>query len=101
MIGLKSTGIRFGHASPDIAATVLGGPALFLAGHLLFKRAVFGTWSISRLAAIAALTIVAVVGREWSPLALAVVTVVIVAAVSWRDTRTERSVLSGSPIAEL
>jgi low temperature requirement protein LtrA len=91
----------FGHASPDIAATVLGGPALFLAGHLLFKRAVFGTWSISRIAAIAALTIVAVIGREWSPLALAVVTVVIVAAVSWRDTRTERSVLSGSPIAEL
>jgi low temperature requirement protein LtrA len=91
----------FGHASPDIAATVLGGPALFLAGHLLFKRAVFGTWSISRIAAIAALTIVAAIGRGWSPLALAVVTVVIVAAVSWRDTRTERSVLSGSPIAEL
>jgi hypothetical protein len=62
---------------------------------------VFGTWSISRIAAIAALTIVAVIGREWSPLALAVVTVVIVAAVSWQDTRSERFVRSGSPIAEL
>jgi hypothetical protein len=67
--------------------------ALFLAGHLLFKRAVYGVWSIPRLAAIAALGIVAVIGRDWSPLALAIMTVLIIAAVSWRDTRTVRSAL--------
>jgi len=89
----------FGHATPDTVATVLGGPALFLAGHLLFKRAVFGVWSIPRMAAIAALGIVAVIGRDWSPLALAIVTVLIIAAVSWRDTRTIRSTLSGGPVA--
>jgi low temperature requirement protein LtrA len=80
----------FGHATPDTVATVLGGPALFLAGHLLFKRAMFGVWSIPRLSAIAALGIVAVIGRSWSPL--------IIAAVSWRDTRTIRSRLSVTSI---
>jgi low temperature requirement protein LtrA len=78
----------FGHATPDTVATVLGGPALFLAGHLLFKRAMFGVWSIPRLSAIVALGIVAVIGRGWSPLIVAIVTVLIIAAVSWRDTRT-------------
>ena len=37
----------FGHVTPDMVATDLGGPALFLAGHLLFKHAVFGDWSVS------------------------------------------------------
>jgi low temperature requirement protein LtrA len=89
----------FGHATPDTVATVLGGPALFLAGHLLFKRAVFGVWSIPRIAAIAALAVLALIGRDWSPLALAIVTVLVIAAVSWQDTRTIRSALSGSPVA--
>jgi low temperature requirement protein LtrA len=88
----------FGHATPDTVATVLGGPALFLAGHLLFKRAMFGVWSIPRLSAIAALGIVAVIGRSWSPLTVAIVTVIIIAAVSWRDTRTIRSRLSVTSI---
>ena len=77
-----------GHASPELVATVLGGPALFLAGHLLFKWAVFGVWSVSRLAAISALGIIAVIGRDWAPLALSVAALLIVAAVSWRDIRT-------------
>jgi low temperature requirement protein LtrA len=81
----------FGHASLDTLATVLGGPALFLAGHLLFKRAVFGVWSLSRLAAIASLGVIAFIGREWSPLALSVVALLIIAAVSWRDIQTHRS----------
>ena len=36
------------------AAVVLGGPALYLIGHALFKRAVFGLMSIPRVAAIVA-----------------------------------------------
>ena len=91
----------FGHATPDTVATVLGGPALFLAGHLLFKRAVFDVWSIPRMAAIAALGIVAVIGRDWSPLALAIVTVLIIAAVSWRDTRTIGSRVAGGSITRI
>src|SRR5215213_45811 len=80
-----------GQISPDVVATVLGGPALFLAGHLLFKRAVFGVWSSSRLAAIAALTIIAVIGRDWAPLALSIVALLVIAVVSWHDIRTHRA----------
>jgi low temperature requirement protein LtrA len=77
-----------GHASPETVATVLGGPALFLAGHALFKKAVFGVISIPRLAAIALLGIVALVGSAWAPLALATCALVIIAGVAWWDART-------------
>ncbi|MDF2759559.1 MAG: hypothetical protein K0S99_2191, partial [Thermomicrobiales bacterium] len=78
----------FGHATPDTLATVLSGPSLFLAGHLLFKRAVFGIWSIPRLAAIAILGIIAAVGRDWAPLALSFVVLLVIATVSWQDIRS-------------
>jgi low temperature requirement protein LtrA len=77
-----------GHASLDTVATVLGGPALFLAGHLLFKRAVFGVWSLPHLTAIAILGIIAAVGRDWAPLALSVVVLLVIATVSWQDIRS-------------
>jgi low temperature requirement protein LtrA len=78
-----------GHASPETVVTVLGGPALFLAGHALFKRAVFGVWSVTRMAAIVVLAIVGVVGRDWAPLALATAALLILASVSLWDARTE------------
>jgi low temperature requirement protein LtrA len=77
-----------GHASPETVATVLGGPTLFLAGHALFKKAVFGVISVPRLAAIGLLGIVALVGSAWAPLALATCALVIIAGVAWWDTRT-------------
>ena len=77
-----------GHASPATVVTVLGGPALFLAGHALFKRAVFGVWSTSRFAGIAVLAAVALIGRDWPPLALATSALVILAGVSVWDART-------------
>lgn len=77
-----------GHASPEIVATVLGGPALFLAGHTLFKKAVFEVVSMPRLTAIAMLGVIAVIGRDWAPLALATSALVIVAGVAWWDART-------------
>jgi len=85
-----------GHASPEIVATVLGGPALFLAGHMLFKRAVFGVWSWSRLAAIVLLGVIAIAGREWAPLALAASILPIVAAVSWWDSRSPHGASGGA-----
>jgi len=81
----------FGNTGSDTLATVLGGPALFLAGHLLFKQAVFGVWSISRLAAIAILGIIALIGSNWAPLALSIVVLLVIAAVSWHDIRTHRT----------
>lgn len=76
-----------GHASPEIVATVLGGPALFLLGHTLFKRTVFGVWSFSRLTAIVALVTIAIFGQDWPPLALATSALIITAGVSWWDLR--------------
>lgn len=76
-----------GHASPEVLVTVLGGPALFLAGHALFKRAVFNVWSFPRLTAIVTLGLVAVIGRDWAPLALASAALIITAGVAWWDIR--------------
>ena len=60
------------------AATLLGGPALFLLGHLLFKRAVFGTLSPSRLAALAALAALVPLSPALTPLLLAAATLVLI-----------------------
>jgi low temperature requirement protein LtrA len=76
-----------GHADLATAATVLGGPALYLAGHLLFKRAVFGVWSLPRLGGIAALAAVGAIGWEWAPLLLATVALLVVATIPWWDAR--------------
>ena len=78
-----------GHASPETVVTVLGGPALFLAGHAAFKRVVFGIWSVPRLVAIVLLAIVGVVGRDVAPLALATIVLVILAGVAVWDPRSK------------
>lgn len=60
-----------GHGSASLTITVLGGPALFLLGHLLFKRAVFGNLSWSRLIALAVLAALIPLGGVAAPLLLA------------------------------
>jgi low temperature requirement protein LtrA len=74
-----------GHGSAALTATVLGGPALFLAGHLLFKRAVFGNLSWSRLVALAVLAALIPVGAAASPLLLAGVSTLVVIGVVVTD----------------
>ena len=68
---------------------MLGGPAIFLAGHALFKQAVFGVVSMPRLAGIVALALLAFVGRDWAPLAVASSALVVLAGVSVWDARSE------------
>ena len=53
----------------------------------MFKRAVFGVWSPSRLVAIAALAGVALIGREWPALLVAGVALIVIVSVSWSDVR--------------
>jgi low temperature requirement protein LtrA len=89
-----------GHAGPEVAATVLGGPAIFLAGHLLFKRAVFGVWSISRIVAIIVLVAIALIGQEWPPLALSSLALVVIASVPALDARVGHGV-EVSPAGEV
>ena len=45
------------HGTPASVALILGGTALFLAGHALFKRAVFGRLSFSHVVAIVMLAV--------------------------------------------
>ncbi len=74
-----------GPGSAAVTATVLGGPALFLFGHLLFKHAVFGNLSWSRLIALVALAALVPVGAIVAPLALAAVTAAVVVGVVITD----------------
>jgi low temperature requirement protein LtrA len=79
-----------GHVGTATVATTLGGPALFLAGHALFKRAVFGRVSISRLAALAVLVALAPVGTMLPPLLLAGAVALVLAAVATCDLFVQR-----------
>jgi low temperature requirement protein LtrA len=81
-----------GHASTATILTVVGGPALFLAGHALFKWAVFGRLSVAHLTAIVALAALIPVGQVAPPLLIAALAVLIVAAVAWWALRTEQRV---------
>lgn len=75
-------------ASLPTIVSVLGGPALFLAGHLLFKRAVFGVWSVPRIVAIVVLVAIGFAGREWPALVLAVAALLVIGGVIVWDVRT-------------
>ena len=59
-----------GHADPSEIATILGGPAIFLLGHALFKLSTFKRVSVSRLVAMASLGILWLASGQLSPLAL-------------------------------
>jgi low temperature requirement protein LtrA len=73
-----------GHPAGALTAAVIGGPALFLAGHALFKRAIFGVVSVPRLAALAALAALIPAGLVAPPLVLlAAVTAVLAGVAVW------------------
>ena len=97
------------------ACVVLGGPALFLAGHTLFKRVVFGNFSAPRLVAIALLATLAPLSIVMSRLFLLFAVMITVAAVAiWdqlfphplpeqplmSEAEIEPAVVAGEPIVE-
>ena len=65
-----------------VALVILGGPALFLLGHWLFKRAVFGRFVIPHVAGILALGAALAFYGVLSPAALSTVATAILAAVA-------------------
>ena len=75
-----------GHADLATVATVLGGPALFIAAHALFKFTVFGVVSVPRLVAIALLAAFAPVAMSLSPLAIGIVATLVVIGVAIHET---------------
>jgi low temperature requirement protein LtrA len=86
-----------GDADAAAIATVLGGPALFLAGHVLFKRALLGVLSVARLVAIAALFALVPLGWVVSSLALAGMATLVLAAVAGWDSRIQQARLPIPP----
>jgi low temperature requirement protein LtrA len=56
-----------GPAGLAVSAVILGAPALYLAGHLAFKRSVFGVLSVPRLVAITLLGVALLAGRQAPP----------------------------------
>jgi low temperature requirement protein LtrA len=82
-------------ASAAAAWMILGGPALFLAGHAAFKLVVWRVVSWPRLAGIAGLALLALATHAISALALAACAAVLVTAVAASDRLLPRP--AGSP----
>lgn len=75
-----------GHTDLKTAAAVIGGPALFLLGVLVFKLAVFKSVSRTRLAGLALLALLVPLAGRVSPLALSVLSTLALVAVGIWET---------------
>ncbi len=77
-----------GHGSPGTIATILGGPALYLAGNLVFKRATAERLPLSHLGGLALLALLippATVAPPLTTATAAALVLVLVAAWEWRS----------------
>lgn len=73
-----------GHTDFKTAAVVLGGPALYLAGNILFKRALYARMPLSHLVGLGALALLILAVPAMPPLALgAATTLVLVIVAVW------------------
>lgn len=80
-----------GHLEPAAVWLILGGPALFLAGSLWFKQAVFRTLSVSRGAGIALLGLAVPLVPYLTPLGLSAVATAVLAIVAvWETIQAPR-----------
>ncbi|TMQ90778.1 low temperature requirement protein A [Actinomadura soli] len=85
-----------GHVSTAFAVVALGGPALFVAGHALFKRVVFGGFTRARVTALLALAVLAVPAftvDALTPLGLHICAAAVVVALALWDVRDHRTQL--------
>jgi low temperature requirement protein LtrA len=69
------------------AAVILGGPALYLAGNLLFKASLLGRVVWSRIAALAALGLLVALAPAVNRLVLGIVATLVIAALAAATTR--------------
>jgi len=73
-----------GHTKPSTIAVILGGPALYLLGNILFKRTTAPRLALSHLVGLALLTGLGAVAASLPPLLLgAATTVVLVVVAAW------------------
>jgi low temperature requirement protein LtrA len=87
-----------GTTSLPVASMVLGGPALYLVGNILFKQAIWGRMPLSHLGGLATLAALVPFLSHLPPLALAgAATLVLVIVASWetRSLATQIRALAG------
>ena len=87
------------HATTASAWMILGGPALFLAGHAAFKYVMWQVISWTRLAGIAVLALLALAAGVLPEIALAACAAAVVALVAGADRRRDRSQPTTAPSA--
>jgi low temperature requirement protein LtrA len=89
------------HTMTTVTTTaLLLGPALFLAGHLLFQRTVSGTWLRSRLLGLAALLLLVPVAAVTERIVLSFLTTLTVMGVAASDTFRGHKREGNSPLAD-
>ncbi len=82
-----------GHADGPAAAAILGGPALYLLGNLLFKRAFMAWFPLSHLVGLALLALLVPAAPFLTPLALACgTTLALVVTAGWESLSLRRKV---------
>jgi low temperature requirement protein LtrA len=79
-----------GHVDFKMAATALGGPALFLIGNILFKRTMTGHPGLSHMVGLGLLALLAPAALVLSPLALGVAITLVLLIVAIWETRSLR-----------
>jgi low temperature requirement protein LtrA len=80
-----------GHAEAAVSACLLGGPALFLLGNILFKGAVAGRLPLSHLVGLALLAILAFLAGDLAPLWLGgAATAVLLLVAGWETCSLRR-----------
>ncbi len=80
-----------GHAEPAVAACLLGGPALFLLGNILFKRSMAGRLPLSHLVGLGLLGLLSLASDSLAPLWLGgAVTLVLLLVAAWETLSLRR-----------
>ena len=80
-----------GHLEPGAAASLLGGPALFLLGTLSFKASISGRLPLSHLIGLGLLALIAPIASHWTPLILSAATTAVLLVVAIWETVSVRS----------
>jgi low temperature requirement protein LtrA len=83
-------------ASTALIVTVLGGPALFLAGHALFKWTIFGHISYPRVLGLLALAALIPISAVAPALVVSMGATVVLATVVWSDLRLAARLLAAT-----
>jgi low temperature requirement protein LtrA len=79
-----------GHVGAKTTLAVVGGPALYVAGNLLFKYAISGRWLLSHLIGIGLLALIAVASIVANPAILSLASFAALVAVAVLETRLSR-----------